>query len=446
MHKNTLYILFVYLVFNIGCSTQKQAVDPKLPTWAKNISSSADYYTGVGYAPKQKGSTAHYALANDNALNALASEISVQISANEVLVTISDEQTVRDNLSSIVQAHTSVSIEGYEKVDSYENKTGYWVYYRLSKQVHAQNELKKKQAASTIAGRKFELAINAEKQRNIKDAISLYAQSIDALKQYTSEATHVSIEQTMYDIIPESYKRITQILNEIRLITKNEDIYCKMGTKISKDKLNCNVNYQNKAIKNFPVSVLYSGQQTHKTQLSDENGNVATELQLNSEKEEEKLLFEIDKNEILKQVAIDYSIRNWILKIASENASITLHIEKPHLYIESSNGEIKSAFEALFINKNYPIAQHKSTADYIITLQTAPQKAGSTNGLHTVLINGKLSINLQNGKSIYVKQISPIKGVHLNYQEAYNNAYNNLLEQINTRYFKEVHRTIMNAI
>ena len=441
--KKTFILLFIYIICNNSCSTSKQSATANLPVWAQNISSDPDYYTGVGYAPKQKSSTAHYEQATNNALNALASEISVQIVSNSVLVSVTDEQKVRDNLSSVVQARSSVTIDGYEKVDSYENKTGYWVYYRLSKQLHAQNELKKKQTAIEMASRKFELALIAENNRNIKQAFGLYAECINAIRQYINEPINASIQGKSHELISESYTRINGILNETKLTVQTPQNRYKMGQNTPQNQIFCTVTYKNKPAINFPIQILYSGEQIHSTHLSNEFGKVGVNISTNSENETETIEFNIDKNELLKQTHVDYTIRKWILAIPTKAKIITIGIDKPTICINTQDTKIKSAFERLFTNKNYPITQELKKADYYVNFKITPHKGGQNNGIYTVLLDGEITTKLNSGKTIYIKRINTIKGMHLNYQEAHEKAHNTLLKQVEVRLFPEIYDVIV---
>ena len=160
-----------------GCASTKP--DPNLPEWVKNTD--PYYYIGVGYAPKEKKSTAHYDYASKAALNDLATEISVNVDASTLLVTVDTDKQTKDNLSSIIQSRVRQDIEGYEKVASYENRQGYWIYYRLSKSQYAATQAQKRQLATNKAGDYYATAVRAERRKEIKAAIA-YAKTLDAVK------------------------------------------------------------------------------------------------------------------------------------------------------------------------------------------------------------------------------------------------------------------------
>ena len=446
MSKLIHYIFTILLICCFACSTSKQAVDKKLPTWAKSIVSVPNYYTGVGYAPKLKSSDSHYINAEKNALSTLASEISVDISSNTVLVAADYADNAKDDISSVIQARTTKSIEGYEKVDSYENKTGYWVYYRLSKELHAQNELTKKNEATDLAIRKFQLALTAEANYDLKTAIALYSESLNAIIQYINSPINSIIDGKTYEIISESYSRINNILDNIDIEIANDELECNFGSLLSEDIINCTVSYQGHPVKNIPTVISYSDELSHNKLLTNEYGKAGTELHIKSDKNEEIITFSIDKNDFLKQTTIDYAIRKWILHTPTQSKSIKVKITKPNIYVNVlNNAKIKTALESQLANKLYPITQKIYDADYIVHLKTSHKGNRNSNGIYTVLLDGELSVSINNSKTIYTKRISTIKGMHLNYQEALNNTYNILAQQIEKYLCREINNAIKYA-
>ena len=155
-------------VLLLGGGTLHACAKNKAPEWVVNRVSDANYYIGIGYAPKVKKSTAHYDLAAQNALNDLASEISVSISASTLMITIEDDKQLKDDFTSIIKARAQKDIEGYEKVASYEDRKGYWVYYRLSKSQYAATQARKRRLAVESAKVFYVAAQEAEQKMDYK--------------------------------------------------------------------------------------------------------------------------------------------------------------------------------------------------------------------------------------------------------------------------------------
>ncbi len=443
--RTILHIVLLCTLVAHGCNSHKQAIDSKLPYWTKGIISTPGYYSGIGYSEKEKSSDSHYATAKKEALKDLASEISTNISSNTVLISISDDENTREELSSIIHESTSASIEGYEKVDYYENKNGYWVYYQLSKDVYAQNQLEKKQEAETVAIRKFKLAHSAETNRDLKLAIQSYSECLESIKMHSSEAIYTTIENSTYDIISESQTRVNYILNNIELDIPINEIICMQGSTVSNKQAHCIVSYQGAKIKNVPIKISYSGNLKSTTSLSNNDGIASANIDIESKKNEETITFSIDKNEILKQSSIDYAIRKWILNTPTQEKVIKITINKPKIFVSTETKLLKAKIESDFINKQFPVVDNKKDADYIIIINIAQSTNRNNNGIYTVQLEGDLSIQQAPDKNIYNKRISPVKGMHLNQYNASKNAQDFLIKQIDTHLFKDMQNTILKS-
>jgi len=107
---------------------------PVKPSWIEKKPVDSESYLGIGASPKNSKNTDYQQLAKSNALNDLASEISVRISNTSLLYTLSSNNTLKETFDSKTYTSTKEDLEGYEMVDSFEDETNYWVFYKLSKQ------------------------------------------------------------------------------------------------------------------------------------------------------------------------------------------------------------------------------------------------------------------------------------------------------------------------
>ena len=105
------------------------------PAWVDSRPVTGAYYVGIGIAPKNRPDFQE--AAKQNALNDLASEISVTVEGNSLLYTLDTRGQFTDSYTSTVRTRTSQQLEGFELVDSWDSGTELWTYYRLSKAEHA---------------------------------------------------------------------------------------------------------------------------------------------------------------------------------------------------------------------------------------------------------------------------------------------------------------------
>jgi len=120
------FFLFVFLFFNV-INAQRA------PSWVREPPRSDQYVIGIGFSDKDRPN--YRALAKADALNDLATEISVNISSDLIDIMIEASGVSEEYARSEIRLSTRDELEGYESVDEYDDndKNLYWVYYRLSK-------------------------------------------------------------------------------------------------------------------------------------------------------------------------------------------------------------------------------------------------------------------------------------------------------------------------
>ena len=279
--KNMKYYHYLFAGFIIvfaGCSTQKNASKNKMPEWITNQLSNKNYYQGVGYAQKVKKSTTHYDLAKEMALRNLAEEISVDITSSTIHISYEEDFLLKEDFSSVIEARVNSSIEGYELVDTYENRDEYWVFYRLNKQKYAELQAQKREQAVKLSLSHFLSAEKAQQNFDMRNAIIFYTKSIDALKAYFNEIVTTEINGQTVNLITEAYNRIYQILSNTIIVPKNKIVVCKTGYKIDPEQLCCEVFFHKKPIKNFPIVTFFSENAQQQKLNSDANGMVEFSL------------------------------------------------------------------------------------------------------------------------------------------------------------------------
>ena len=140
-------LLCLLIIFQAPASSCFKKKTP--PEWVSAVTvSEPGYFTGVGYAVKNKRQKDHEERARKDALNELAASVSVTINSSNTWITVENNEKVSDDYRSLIQARVSTELENVELVSTYEDKKGYWVYYRLSKQRYSSTVASRKQQAS----------------------------------------------------------------------------------------------------------------------------------------------------------------------------------------------------------------------------------------------------------------------------------------------------------
>jgi hypothetical protein len=435
------FIVVVLIVF-VGCSTQKQISEKQKPDWITKQLSDKDYYQGVGYVQKEKKSTTHYDVAKTMALKNLAEEISVDISSSTIHISYENDLSLKDDFTSVIESRVNSSLEGYEIADTYENSKEYWVLYRLSKQKYASIQAQKRTKAIELSVSHFLEAEKYQKDSDMRNAIIFYAKSLDDLKAYFNETITAEVNNQKINLISESYNCIYRILSDIEIVAKNKSVDCKVGYKVDSEQLACEVIFQGKKIKNFPLVAFFSENAQQQKLNSDANGIVQTSLLVKSQKSVETFEFSVDKTTLLLQSATDFAIRKWLQKIPTTKTTILLKISKPSISISSveknigivqKDNVLKAKLEQLLLANGYNIVS--KNADFEVSISSDTKGQTQTKGIFTTLLNAQFRIkNLRNGAIVEAQNLTT-KGTQLSYKVAGEKAYEEATRQIEARLF-----------
>ena len=127
-----LFSIIVVLLF-ASCSGPKKTLkvdEPVYPNWISNRPLSGDYYIGIAKALKK--SPDYSAVAKQNALMDLSSEISVKLSSESIFHQVDKGDSYREDYQSLIQMESQKDLEAYDLVASWENDKEYWLYYPVS--------------------------------------------------------------------------------------------------------------------------------------------------------------------------------------------------------------------------------------------------------------------------------------------------------------------------
>ena len=112
------YIYLFLLPFVFSCGVKKTAsIEPMpvAPNWVQQKPIENFYYSGIGMAVKSGNN--YQAIAKNNALNDLASEISVQINSTSVLYQIESNEQFREDFRANTRLSSIENIEGRKLIE-----------------------------------------------------------------------------------------------------------------------------------------------------------------------------------------------------------------------------------------------------------------------------------------------------------------------------------------
>ncbi len=450
----TFCCFFTFCALQIGM-TDLYACKKKTtaPSWVNTHLSDPNYFIGIGQASIIKKENSHIERARKDALNELASEISVNIFSSNMLVTLVTNDKIYDEFNSMINARVRTDIEGYELVDSFKDKKEYWVYYRLSKQRYYEDQAKKRAAATQNALAFYQLALAAKATGNDKSALINYAKTIDAVKLYLNDHILAEIDGKEENIVVNAYSGITSILTNLRFAYPYQMIQAIVAQDIKSEYLNFKlINHNQETVTGFPILIHYSERAiSPSNQITNAEGQVQFSIpKVKSKKSEEVVTVSIDINTLLLESSADYTVRRAILDIPLQTIAIPVYISKPSISFTAdersfnqpmNDGIAQQTFMDLSYAADYPIVRTNADYQCFITVNTTQENA--LRGIYNVVLKGQIVLKDKDGNIRYSVQISPIKGTQLSPERASQDAYKNLEKAIKNRYFREIEEAIL---
>ncbi len=441
---------FIFFLTILGllsaCAAKKRAAEMEArPAWVKQKPVVPGYFTGVGAAKKTGTRTEYTERARRDALADLAGEISVQVSASSVLRTIETEYGKSNLYNQRIEITTDDYLEGFEPVDSYEDETTYWVYYRIDKTTYYANKARRKQEALANAKAKFIAGQQAAGSHSPGEALSFYLQGLTAIKAFLGEETPVKLDGQTEDIGNKLFTSLNGLLSALEIKPLTKEVTVKRGQKPDHP-LQFEVTYNGRPVKNIPVIFKFSGGYLVSNKaLTDENGRVsALTGKIRSKNSSEQLTAVIDLAGIAQKATDDLFIRSLPDYGKAEKAVIRINIARPGVSLHFENSfcanndcaAIIKLFEKDLLREGFVFVQVPA-ADYNFVLDLKYTAGETAGGLTSVYLSGSLNVFDENAKLVWSKNITPAKGVGSSRREAREKAFATLLKNLDLIYFRQ---------
>lgn len=452
MQKNAL-ILFALLAL-LGCKSKQlvvEAVENPRPAWVQGKPISSLYYSGIGVARKIDG-TDFIATAKNNALNDLASEISVTVSSNSFFYQVENDANLRAEFQMNTKLKSKESLEGFELMDTYESATEYWVYYRLDKASHQQLKQNRLNNAVALSKQYFKKAIDFRQNGQIVESINFNIKAIDALKAYMADPVKTDWEGEEIFLLPYIYSHLQQTLSSIRLEPKLPMISAKRGETISTELTAFSArDEKGLGIARLPVFIFYSGERMANNQLVTNNAGIANIAlpRITSNNAIEYLQVNVNMVAIVSEATDDVFLRKFLSKLTAPESRLEIHIERPRISVQSTEfnlGQplpsklIATAFTQRLIEDGFAVVNGNQTAEYTLYVSAQTREGAKQNQFYTALLDANFRLVDAQNNILYEQSIQGFVGMQLSTQAAGEDAYKKLAQDISRRYYRDMRR------
>lgn len=404
----------------------------KPPAWVASRPVDPGFYIGIGLASKSRPDAME--AAKQSALNDLASEISVTVEGNSLLYTLEGKDQFNETFTGTIKTSSNESIDGFERVGTWENASEYWVYFRLSKAEHARLKAAKRADAVNIA-----LDYRARSQQNLaagalREAFDQSLRALLALKAYWGGNDLVEIEGQQVPIVNALYADLQKVTSGVRIQVLPERCSLSYANGFKRELLigaTYMTNSGAKALVQMPLFITYSGTGGKVTELKNTgmDGKTTTTIQrINITATPLEVVVKLHVDEMISR-ELDRSLVNALVSsltipethvvIDLELPKLRLHATETNLSLPFSGAGIAQAVREELTTHGFRFVDRDADADLILDLQAASRKGSESNGFFTAYLD--VSYRFLDRKTKEVVQEGGkqgVKGVQLTYEKA----------------------------
>nr|WP_321406692.1 LPP20 family lipoprotein [uncultured Carboxylicivirga sp.] len=445
--KKTALLLLIALLFLPNLMEAK-----KKPDWVKQRPNDPTYYIGIAMMPKEGSEVEYKQAARNNALKQMSSEIKVTVSSNSVLSKIETSYQFVENYESKVETSVLETLEGYE-VNTWEDKSEFWVMMKLSKQRYAQIQEMKLDKAKMLASTFLSDAKKAIAVNDAFSALNYLAKATTSLKDHLeSDLTYKTVDGT-YNVGTEVFSTIQDVFRRIELVPVQSS-YSIQFSKQLEVPIGINALFHSDNGEKVPLTGLplvfeftkgegYLASQA-KTNLDGYAGVSITRLL--SKRKSQEITATFDFNSVMDNE--DEEVHN-LLEIffppkQLPSTFIAIEVQKSKAYLiteESVFGELddQGAFSNMIktqLNNNFfTFTTNMDDADFVVKINSkfVAGESRKGQGYEVFLVFAEFNISIfdtQSQTEIFADQLSGIRGMRPgNYEYALKDSRVKLLDQ-----------------
>ena len=456
------FLMFLIVALFAACKGNKDTVaagsqstaETPPPEWVGNRPHSASHYIGIGSCSKFSQPYDYQTIAKKNALNDLASEISVRVQGQTFLNSLEVNKSFSEEFISNVSTSTDARIEEYEIAGSWENKNEFWVFYRLDKGQYQAQKMAKKSAALNLSNDFYQKGISAEQNANVAAAFDLYMRGIFALKDYWNESNEYMSASGKVYLDNEIFSAMQRMCGSLQLKVDKSKVVLTSDNQFSQEVL-ATLLLGNQAVKGLTVKYSYEKNQgPHKAEvLTTEVGHAAVPVsEVNFSLTGNAVTIELDLSK-LKVQDLDQKVQDgFIQSFKTEKKVLPIEAMLPSFYITSSelnfgspsNGRVlQTALSGALVSKGLRIAGTAAEADFVATIEANTKEGGQANGFVVAFLEVNLVVkNRRNGDVAFSETLSSVKGLQLNRDaagiEAYKKGKEKMEQQITPKLLQSI--------
>lgn len=417
--------------------TPPPAAQAEPPGWVRSRPVNGAYYIGIGLGSKARPDAQE--TARKNALNELASEISVKVEGNSLLYTADGRSRFDESFTSTIRTTTQEQIEGYELVDTWESPTEYWSYYRLSKAEHARIKAERKATAIAHAVDLFKRARAGADAGDLRSAIDFDLRALIAMKAYWGENDQVDLDGRQVPLVNEVFGHLQALTSGIRFNLLPERCDLNYANGFRREMLisaSYGSNGRSRDLPQLPVRITYSGQDGPVTELknTDADGRVRTTVQrVAVSANGNDLVVRPDMDALVSKELEPVLVKALVGSLTVPEARATIDLRLPRIFMRATEtnlgAPVGDAGIAVILREEltragFRIVDREADAELLLQLTCSTRSGGEANGFHTAFLDATYAFRDRRTQDVVHEGARQgVKGIQLSMEKAGLDAY-----------------------
>ena len=437
--QKIFYYSLLLLLFSCGSTKQTNEIEDTTPNWIKNHPVSEDYYTGIGIVSKSKNPENYIQIAQQNALQNLASQIKVKIATESVFVQMEREYGFEEEFKSDIKIKAEEHLEGYQLKGTHQAGDKYWVYYSLSKKKYA--EVRQARMEEAIEQAKTLLTFTTH-QHSPKERYVHFVKSLEVLKPFLSEPLACQLERRKVFLGSEIIAQFRSFMDDFRIISLNKKVKVMVGNKLGE--LKFAVEFNKTRVENIPL-VFASDILDVKpfNNVTDENGLfVAIVPKISSTENVQKMQVGLDIVSWLNEATTDKFTQKLARGVKSHQITMPVYVYTPLVYVQSKekcfgtlyrSQDLKFAAETALNKLGFSPTGKKDEAELFMQIEANTKKGGTQadQKMFTAFLDMSIQVKDRREMIVYSEQLNKLKGIQLSFEQANTSAYEKAQEELN---------------
>lgn len=403
------------------------------PEWVEKRPVDKAYYIGIGMSRKTGSAAEYQERAREAALRDLASQIEITIQSENLRVIQESNQNISEQYTEYMKTRLTAELEGYELVDSWEDRNEYWVYYRLSKAKYLALKRAKIERAMSLALDYLQRADQYLSEKQFTEAIQFYFKALETVEKFADEPMETEYQGKDIYLLNELVARLQETVARIKLIPVKPEITVRQG-QVPAEPLTIRAQYQSPDGKTFPVANLPV---TAMIEQADVDANVTSSsagmialkvLKIHDYKKANQLQITVNTDRLFAPAIESPILKGIIATLVLPKATIYIRYQAAAVYISGEERNLGNLVQVQHIvpvvkqalaEQGFQFVDNKSEADYIITITANTVEGAQVYGMYTAFADVEVAItDVATNRELYREGLYHIKGIQLNFEKA----------------------------